>query len=376
MFAQATISLIKVNVSYRALELGLAPFWIGLISATFAIAPILCGLWIGRFTDRGNDAISVWIGSSITLLACTCFIFLPATAMSLIAANAIFGLGQMFFLTGGQIVCERSAAGRDARDLAFGNYMVANALGTALGPMVLGLLPGSSSIPDTQLLFLICLAGAIATLGAALWMRPSLKTASAKRQEVVIPVTELLNSPGMLLFIFCSIMTITSQELLAIYMPVLGLERQIEASHIGVALAIRAIATMVARSLYSQAVRLVGRVPLMFASILGGAAGMFLLSVPLSITFLYAACAVIGFCLGFAAIASMTGVVSVAPEGVKATATSLRIMGNRGGQICLPVVGGLVATALGAGSVFFVTATGLCGVALGLVRKWHSIPRA
>ncbi|MFM1816903.1 MAG: hypothetical protein RLZ98_3598, partial [Pseudomonadota bacterium] len=247
VIAQTTISLLKVNLSYRAIELGLPVIWIGVISATFAIVPIFIGLWIGRFIDRGNDALAVWIGSSVMLVACAGFVALPSNAVTLLLANITLGLGHMFFMPGGQMVCERSGAAGGARELAFGNYMVANALGAGLGPLVLGVLAGNARIPDTTLLFQVGLAGAVVTAAMAFLMRPALKSDKARGAHAVMPVGELLRQPGMMIAICASVMTIVTADLMTIYLPLLGIERGIDASHIGLALTIRAISTMVSR---------------------------------------------------------------------------------------------------------------------------------
>jgi hypothetical protein len=45
---QTVTSLVRVTISYRAVELGLSIVWLGLIAATFAIFPILIAVRIGR----------------------------------------------------------------------------------------------------------------------------------------------------------------------------------------------------------------------------------------------------------------------------------------------------------------------------------------
>ncbi len=375
VFAQTTIGLVKINLSYRALELGWPKLWIGLIAATFAVVPIFIGLWVGRFIDRGHDALAVWIGSACTLIGCALFAFLPSTALNLLGANVVLGFGHMFFMAGSQIVCERSGAGGDRRDLAFGNYMVANAIGAGLGPMVLGLFGGTGAIPDTTLLFYVGFGGAILTMIVALMMRPAPARPKGAAQKKVLPLRELLRTPGLVMFIFASVMTITSHDLLNIYLPLLGTERQIDASQIGLALTLRAAATMVSRLLYTRTLALVGRMPLMVGSIFAGGLGMVLLGMPLDVIYVHIGCMFIGFALGYAATVTLTAVVSAAPVEGRATAVSLRIVGNRVGQVGFPILGGLVAMTLGAGGVFVATSLGLFAVATGIYAKRRNISR-
>src|SRR5215212_7174769 len=63
------VGVVRVTISYRTVELGLPPVWLGVISAGFALLPIFLALQIGRYIDRGHDAHAAWIGSILMLLA-------------------------------------------------------------------------------------------------------------------------------------------------------------------------------------------------------------------------------------------------------------------------------------------------------------------
>ena len=84
------VALARVTTSYRAVELGLPIVWLGVISATFAIFPIFLAVWVGRFIDRGNDALTAWIGSGLIALACLGFA-LFSSAPALLVLSKTFG---------------------------------------------------------------------------------------------------------------------------------------------------------------------------------------------------------------------------------------------------------------------------------------------
>src|SRR6267143_5541095 len=67
---QTTTSLVRVTISYRAVELGLSVVWLGVITAAFAILPMLFAVKVGRFIDRGNDARTAWAGGALMAVAC------------------------------------------------------------------------------------------------------------------------------------------------------------------------------------------------------------------------------------------------------------------------------------------------------------------
>jgi MFS family permease len=76
--------------------------------------------------------------------------------------------------------------------------------------------------------------------------------------------------------------------------------------------------------------------------------------------------AVIGAGLGFGQPLSMTIVVRLVPAYARATALSIRLTGNRIGQVAAPAAAGLVAGSAGARSVFWFTSAFLAASAAAL----------
>src|SRR5712691_12305454 len=62
---QAVIAIARVTTSYRVVEVDLPVVWLGIISAAYAILPAFIALWLGRFIDRGHDALATWIGAGL-----------------------------------------------------------------------------------------------------------------------------------------------------------------------------------------------------------------------------------------------------------------------------------------------------------------------
>jgi MFS family permease len=71
--------------------------------------------------------------------------------------------------------------------------------------------------------------------------------------------------------------------------------------------------------------------------------------------------AVGGFGLGIGQPVTMSWVAALAAPGTRATALSVRLMGNRVGQMAVPVLAGLIAGGAGAGWVL-----GFTGLVVGL----------
>jgi MFS family permease len=248
--------------------------------------------------------------------------------------------------------------------------MVASAVGQGIGPLIVGWAGGSATVPPTQLLFAIGLAISVAGLAAALAIQPSRNRGASQAGRKVTPVRELLRLPGLGAVMLASVITVTAGDLITIYLPLLGAERSIDVNDIGGLLTARAFASMVARLIYARLIVGFGRVALMVASLLGGAAAFAALAVPMPVALLYAATAATGFTIGIATTITVTTIVAMTAPGVRATANSLRVTGNRIAQVALPFGASLIAAVAGAAGIFLIIAASL--LASGAAVHWSS----
>src|SRR5204863_8319177 len=98
-----------------------------------------------------------------------------------------------------------------------------------------------------------------------------------------VPIGRLLELRGFAAVMVSSVVTVTALDLLVIYLPALGAERQIDVTHIGLMLTVRSVASLVSRVFYARLIFAIGRTPLTLTSMLGSAAGFLLLALPLSL---------------------------------------------------------------------------------------------
>jgi len=174
-----------------------------------------------------------------------------------------------------------------------------------------------------------------------------------------VPVRTLLRQSGLMAVLVASVITITSQDLLTIYLPLLGADKGINARDIGVLLTVRSALALISRMGYSRVIRLVPRGLLTLVSMFGAGIGFACLALPIPLSAMYAAMAVMGFSLGIATTLSLTNVVDLASSEVMGTVMSLRITGNRIGQVAVPFAASLVAAATGVGGIFAIIALSL-----------------
>jgi MFS family permease len=364
LLLQIIVSIVRVTTSYRAVELELSIVWLGVISAAFALFPIALAVWVGRYIDRGHDAHAAWIGSTLFAAACGGFAFFPS-AVALLVCTALLGVGHLFLMAAQQMLCVR-AGGPRGLDRVFGNYMVAGAIGQGIGPYIVGWAGGAATLPPTGFLFMVAFGAGVATALISFAIRPQPLTPHHHEGSAVLPLKSLLGVPGLNAVILAGIFIVTAQDLIVIYLPILGAERAIDVNVIGVLLTVRAIASMVSRVFYARMVTATGRYPLMVGSTLIGGLAFAALAAPLPLWAMYLAMAVMGFAIGIATTLSVTTVVDRTPPAARGTANSLRIMGNRLGQVSLPFGAGLVAAATGVAGILVMIALSLAASAAGV----------
>ena len=130
---QAVVAIVRVTTSYRVVELGLPVIWLGIISTAYAILPALIALWLGRFIDRGHDALATWIGAGLDGGRLRRPPGLRRVQGNAACRTAVLGIGNLFAIVSQQILCVRCSR-MHSRESVFGNYMVACAVGQGLGP--------------------------------------------------------------------------------------------------------------------------------------------------------------------------------------------------------------------------------------------------
>ena len=355
---QAVYAIMRVTTSYRAIELELPVIWLGVISAAFAILPIFLAVWVGRFMDRGNDAQACWIGAALMVVACAGFRYLAGSVTTLLLCTVLLGVSHLFMMASQQMLCIR-CSGPGGRDAVFGNYLVASAIGQGLGPYIIAWSSGTATLPPTGRLFGSGLAISFVSLVTAAAMRPAPTHAAHEHAREVVPLRSLVQQRGLMAVLIASVVTITSQDLLVIYLPLLGAANAITARDIGTLLTVRSAFSLVSRMGYVRVIRLVGRGRLTLLSMLGASIGFACLALPIPLPAMFAAMTVMGFSLGIATTLSLTNVVDLASTAAMGTVMSLRITGNRIGQVAVPFIASLIAAATGVAGIFVIIALSL-----------------
>ncbi|WP_431918621.1 MFS transporter [Nonomuraea jabiensis] len=353
---QVITFVLRPTMSYRAIELDVPTAWLGVLGASFAIAPLLLALPAGHAADRYGERRMAVAGALLLTASAVAFTAFGHTVPGLVAAGILLGTGHLGSVIAQQaLVANTTEHGR--HDTAFGHYTFAASLGQAAGPLMISLLGGAGSIPDTGRIFAwSCGLGVLLLALSALLPRSG---AAGRTRAESGDLRSLLRLPGLAHALVTSCVVLSAVDITLAYLPALGTEQGLTASAVGLLLTVRGLASMASRFFLGHLARLVGRRRLLVGSTLAAAVAMLITPVSMPLWALAALLLVAGFGLGVGQPLTMSWLAESAPAGMRGRAMSLRLVGNRTGQLVIPGAAGLVAAGLGAGGVLLVTALSL-----------------
>ncbi|SCE76070.1 Predicted arabinose efflux permease, MFS family [Micromonospora viridifaciens] len=360
---QAVTFMLRPASAYRALELDVPGAWLGVLGASFAVVPLVLAVPSGHAVDRFGERRVALAGSALLVAAGLGFVLLAGSVAGLVVASMLLGTAHLCAVVAQQaLVANRTPAHR--YDAAFGYYTFAASLGQALGPGLIVVFGGDRSIPDTRAIFLGATVLAVPLLIAAALLRPSGHHQQRTAGPAAGGMRELLRQPGLVRALTVSCVVLAAVDITLVYLPALGAERGIAAGSIGVLLGVRAVASMASRLLLGKLVAMIGRRALLIGTVALSAVGLGLLLPPLPFWVMAVVVTVAGLGLGAGQPLTMSFLAEVAPPGLRGRAMSLRLTGNRLGQVLIPSAAGVLAAGAGAAGVLACTATGLAGAAV------------
>ena len=361
---QAITFVLRPTAIYQAISLDVPTQWLGALGASFAVVPLLLAVPTGQVVDRFGEKRVMLLGAVLTLASATYFVVAADTVTGLLIACVLLGTGHLGAVVGQQaMVANRTEPSR--YDTAFGHYTFAASAGQAVGPGLIVLFGGHAPIPDTHTIFVWAAGLAVALLLVSLVLPGSERwLVEAGGGSDTGSMRTLLRRRGLIRALSVSCVVLAAVDISLVYLPALGAERGIAAGAIGVILAVRAGASMVSRLFLGRFVRLVGRARLLTGSVVLSAVGMALLPVPMPVWLLGVLVAATGLGLGAGQPLTMSWLAESTPLGLRGRTMSLRLTGNRLGQVIVPTLAGLVAVGAGAAGVLWFTAAALGAVAL------------
>lgn len=383
ILTQTTLNLVRPTVSYQLLGMGADAGVVGAVTSAYALLPLVLVLWLGRLTER-TPRLSVLIAVGAVIFSASCLLLSIATTVLVVAlASVVLGVAHIVFTIAGQAAIARYLPSEEL-DRGFGWFTAGFAVGQLIGPVLGGVMLGTGADPDERAaaIRMTMLVGAAVSLAAVpviapliLGMalpgsdadttgaedpRPRPQPASAGAEpdsaSAAAPtMLGILRVPSVPSHMVASLALLAMVDLLIAFLPVVGEQQGVSPVWVGVFLAVRAGATILSRICLPWLSARFRRSDLVIVSLLG--AGVMIVATPSTLlwpTVTIVLMAVGGFFLGLGQPLTMTLIVRAVPMTWRSTALAVRLMGNRLGQVALPMAAGAVASTVGpAGAIWF-----------------------
>lgn len=372
--------------TYKLLDLGADGTIVGAVTALYALLPVLAALALGRLTDRLRSLRLLILGAGLVLALGAAGIALAQSIALVAVANTVLGLGHLVFTIGGQSAIARYSPPH-LLDRGFGWFTAAFAFGQLAGPLVGGVLLGPETSAEgradaiaTALWVGVACAAAVVPVMLVRVRQPGDAGAGSLAQDDVGPdaapwepnldagsgasaagaaagrptLAAILRTPRVSGLMLSSLALLAMTDILIAFLPLVGEHAGVAPLWVGVLLAVRGAATILSRLLLSWLTARISRTALVMISVFG--AGTAFAFVPVAIGELWAAVVVLGLgglFLGLGQPLTMSLITLAVPAGWTGTALAVRLLGNRVGQVALPLAAGALAGPLGPGAAIW-----------------------
>jgi MFS family permease len=354
LLIQAGIYVVRPIITYKSVELGADAALVGLIGATFALAPLFFAIQIGRFVDRGRAGLALLFGSIILVVTTVALLFINSIALLMLAMPSL-GMGHLLVMVGGQtLIANRSNSKEYEKN--FGLLTFYASAGHAIGPFVGGYLADSGEVNvNANAAFLFALALFVAAVIGTIALSTKKENPKNVKPLEKARVTQVLAIPTFKSAIFVASATTAVVDVVLIFLPLYGREIGLSVTDIGILLAIRAIFSLAVRLVLGQISNRLGLRRIVTWGSLVTLISMLALGLTSNFWWIALIMAVSGFAMGIGQPATMAWVSRISSPESRGLAISIRLGANRFGQVAMPAIAGVVAGASTAG-VFYMLA--------------------
>ncbi len=365
----------RLAVPLQALEQGAAPWLVGLLLAMFALAPVALALPAGRLADRHGYHRPI----RLAVLMSSCGIALAVVSQALMAPSAfspgwplgvhLLVLGVAASLSGagtniGLIAIQRKAGllarNGPERMRVFSWLGLAPAVANVIGPVLAG---GAIDLGGYALAFALMAALPLGSLAVGrLVPREALRAGvvpdgeNASRAPLLSSARELFARPGIRRLLLVNWLVSASWDVHTFLVPVLGHERGLSASAIGVVLGVFAAFVAGVRLLIPLIAHRLTEMQTLRAAMLLTASVFLVYPLALSALAMSACAAVLGLALGAVQPMIMSTLHRLTPASRHGEALALRSMTINAASSAMPLVFGALGTAIGAATLFWTMA--------------------
>ncbi|GAA1129083.1 MFS transporter [Citricoccus alkalitolerans] len=401
VLTQTALNLLRPVTSYKLLALGAGEATVGLATAAYAILPLVFAMSLGRLSSRLPTLRGMIALGALVLGLGGVGLAFGSTIAVLMVSSAVLGMGHLLFTIAGQTVIGRRAAPENM-DAAFGWFTAAFSVGQMSGPLISGLILGNATLGEAShsaefdgridgALWL----GAVCSLLAVPVMYLMRADGGRRSRRLPAEPTEepgdrphglgdgnsgpagpasatetalgagaagaagpgkptmlaIWRVPGIPSHMMASLALLAMLDILTAFMPLVGEAAGVSPFWVGILLAVRGGASFLSRIVLPWMSGRWERHHLVLVSLLASAVALGFVPPALegwhAVWLAVVLMAVGGFALGIGQPLTMSLVSQAVPPTWRGPALAFRLVGNRVGQVAMPVVAGLAAAPLG-----------------------------
>jgi len=352
--AQASIYVMRPMITYRALENGASGYEIGLIASIYALVPLIVAVQMGRWVGKLGEVPLLLAGCLSFIILGIAFAFLN-NIIAIAAATALAGIAHLSNVAASQaMVASRSP--HHLQDQNFGYFAFSTSMGHTFGPMLGGIIAGSSGVLPKSSTSAFVFAAILAFLAMVpFFLFKSVKEVKSQEERDAagaIRARDVIKRPGIKPAIWTSLAVASTNDVLVVILPLVGTQLGINPVVIGAILSIRSAAAMISRFSLGRLTSKFGSARVMNFSMFISAVFLFASAYATTEITLAVVMAIVGFLLGIGQPLTMSIVSKKSPIEERAMAISIRLFGNRLGQFLVPLGAGALAAPFGGGAVF------------------------
>jgi MFS family permease len=348
----------KVALPLHALNLGVDPFSVGVIMASWALCPMLIALYVGRLVDRIGPRVPMLCGTIGVAIGLLVPYFFPGVVGLIVMALAVGTAFQFFFVPTQGIT--GALGGPEDRARNYSLLAVGFSIASFLGPLIAGF---SIDYLGFREAYLMLAAPPVAAV-VLLWFKGGLlpkAAVGAGAEQKKTSSFELLRIVRLRDAIIASGLISIAWDLYLFYFPIYGHSIGLSASVIGLVISSFAAAVFAIRIALPSLARRWSEFEILLYAI--GFAGLVFVLFPfLSNPYLLAAASfLLGLGCGVGQPMSMSLIYSLSPTGRSSEGAGLRVMFNHFTHLVVPIAFGGIGTLFGFVPVFLSCSAVLVG---------------
>jgi MFS family permease len=337
----------RVLVTLYVLELGAAPWVVGVVGGLLYLFPLLLSWPIGAMADR-RSAFGMLFFAGVCAIVSLLMIYLFPVLPMFFAAAALNGLALAFYhVTLQNLIGTLSTT--DDRAANFANFSLAGALTSFVGPLMAGL---SIDAVGYSWACLIIAANSVIVLALLGIWGHTLPRAQPRAQREAAP--RLVFDRTLVVMLVVSGLVQLGSDLFQFFIPVFGHQIGLSASAIGAVLALHSAAAFIVRFYLPRMMKRVSANTLLVWVFATGAAGFVLSTFASGVITLGIAAFLFGLGMGIGIPLTVILMYEASSKGRSGQALGVRLTANNLVRMGGPMVFGALGAVVGVSGVFWI----------------------